>query len=120
MAKILVVEDSSVDMELILEALEPLGHDIIKATDGAAGLEMAKSELPDLIVLDIILPKMNGFQVCRDLRSDPKTEKLKVVMLTSKDQDSDKFWGLRQGADEYLTKPFEAEEFQQVVKNQLG
>ncbi|MBD3371149.1 MAG: response regulator [Candidatus Coatesbacteria bacterium] len=115
MAKILIVEDSSVEMEAITKALEPTGHELLKAADGESGLEMAKNTKPDLLLLDIILPKMNGFQVCRDLRSDPATEGLKVVMLTSKDQDSDKFWGLRQGADEYLTKPFDPEELRKVV-----
>lgn len=120
MAKILIVEDSNVEMEAVATALEPLGYELFKAADGESGLDQARKVNPDLIVLDIILPKMNGFQVCRQLRSDPATEGFKIVMLTSKDQDSDKFWGLRQGADEYLTKPFDPEELRQVVQRHLG
>ncbi len=104
-AKILVVEDSPTYLRQILNMLQDLGHRTIAAVDGEEALEKAIREKPDLIMLDIILPKKNGFQVCRQLKTTPATRNIKIIMLTSKTQDSDRFWGLKQGADEYLTKP---------------
>jgi twitching motility two-component system response regulator PilH len=104
--KILVVDDSPTDLSLMTAPLEKEGYEVITAVDGEEALEKAVIERPDVIVLDIILPKKNGFQVCRQLKTSPNTETIKVLMLTSKTQDSDRFWGLKQGADEYMTKPF--------------
>ena len=104
-AKILVVEDSPTYLRQILNMLQDLGYRTIAAVDGEEALEKAIREKPDLIMLDIILPKKNGFQVCRQLKTTPATRNIKIIMLTSKTQDSDRFWGLKQGADEYLTKP---------------
>ena len=104
-AKILVVEDSPTYLRQTLNMLQDLGYRTIAAVDGEEALEKAIREKPDLIMLDIILPKKNGFQVCRQLKTTPATRNIKIIMLTSKTQDSDRFWGLKQGADEYLTKP---------------
>ena len=106
-ASILVVEDSPTNMQLITEALQQEGYRITTATDGEEALEKAVRMKPDLIILDVILPKKNGFQVCRQLRSSPDTHDISVIMLTSKSQESDRFWGLKQGADEYMTKPYD-------------
>jgi twitching motility two-component system response regulator PilH len=108
---ILVVDDSPTDLRLMTAPLEEKGYRVITAEDGEEALEKASKELPKLIVLDIVLPKKNGFQVCRQLKTSPETEGIKVLLLTSKTQDSDRFWGLKQGADEYMTKPFEDEEY---------
>ncbi len=108
---ILVVDDSPTDLRLMTSPLEEKGYRVITAEDGEEALEKASQELPTLIVLDIVLPKKNGFQVCRQLKTSPETEGIKVLLLTSKTQDSDRFWGLKQGADEYMTKPFEDEEY---------
>lgn len=105
-AKILVVEDSPTYLRQITGMLQDLGYQTVAAIDGEEALEKAVREDPDLIILDIILPKKNGFQVCRQLKTSPSTRDIKIMMLTSKTQDSDRFWGLKQGADEYLTKPF--------------
>ena len=102
---ILVVEDSPTYLRQIEQLLKNNGYTTISAIDGEEALEKAIQEHPDLIVLDIILPKKNGFQVCRQLKTSPDTQNIKIIMLTSKSQDSDRFWGLKQGADEYLTKP---------------
>ena len=110
-AKILVVEDSPTYLRQISNVLQEAGYLTVAATDGEQALEIAMRELPDLIILDIILPKKNGFQVCRQLKTTPSTRHIKIVMLTSKTQDSDRFWGLKQGADEYLAKP--------IVENEL-
>ena len=107
---ILVVDDSPTDLRVITAPLLERGYRIITAVDGEEALEKAVEEKPRLIVLDVILPKKNGFQVCRQLKTSPQTEDIRILMLTSKSQDSDRFWGLKQGADEYLTKPFEDDE----------
>ncbi len=104
---ILVVEDSPTYLRQITQLLQNNGYSTISAIDGEEALEKAIGEHPDLIVLDIILPKKNGFQVCRQLKTSPDTKDIKIIMLTSKSQDSDRFWGLKQGADEYLTKPLD-------------
>ncbi|OQX28428.1 MAG: two-component system response regulator [Desulfobacteraceae bacterium IS3] len=107
---ILVVEDSPTNLRLIAELLQDKGYKVITAVDGEEALERAVSQKPDLMVLDIILPKKNGFQVCRQLKTSPDTEHIRIIMLTSKTQDSDRFWGLKQGADRYMTKPFDNNE----------
>ena len=104
---ILVVEDSPTYLRQITQLLQKNGYATISAMDGEEALEKAIQEHPDLIVLDVILPKKNGFQVCRQLKTSPGTQDIKIIMLTSKSQDSDRFWGLKQGADEYLTKPID-------------
>lgn len=113
-AKILVVEDSPTYLHQISNLLQDHGFQTVTAMDGEAALEKAVQEKPSLIVLDIILPKKNGFQVCRQLKTSPVTQEIKILMLTSKSQDSDRFWGLKQGADDYMIKPFEDEE---LLKN---
>jgi twitching motility two-component system response regulator PilH len=109
-AKILVVEDSPTEMLLVTGALASSGYTIVTAADGDEALRKANHEHPDLIVLDIILPKKNGFQVCRELKTTEETRDIKILMLTGKTMESDRFWGLKQGADAYMTKPFAADE----------
>ena len=108
--KILVVEDSPTNLKMITHLLLKQGYEVIYAVDGEDALEKALNGVPDLILLDIILPKKNGFQVCRQLKTTPNTKQIKIIMLTSKSQDSDRFWGLKQGADAYMTKPFDDDE----------
>ncbi|MEM7585115.1 MAG: response regulator [Acidobacteriota bacterium] len=114
-ATILVVDDSLTEQKLILEALKTTGHHILTADDGEQALEMARKHQPQLILLDVILPKKNGFQVCRQLKTAPETEQIKIVLVTSKTQDSDRFWGLKQGADDYLGKPFTPDELHSTL-----
>lgn len=119
MAKILIADDSGAELQIFQQALQPTGHTIITAMDGEAAEDRVKSEKIDLVILDVIMPKKNGFQVCRDIKSDEKLKSIPVIMVTSKDQESDKFWGMKQGADEYLTKPFKAEDLLKVVKKYI-
>ena len=105
-AKIMIVEDSPTILRNIRDLLQNAGYKTVTAIDGEEALGKAVKESPSLIVLDVILPKKNGFQVCRQLKTSPATQNIKIILLTSKSQDSDRFWGLKQGADEYLTKPF--------------
>lgn len=115
MANILVVDDSPTEMKLMLDALRSTPHQIFTATDGEEALKQAEKLSPDLMLLDVILPKKNGFQVCRSLKTAPATEAIKIILVTSKTQDSDRFWGLKQGADDYLGKPFDESELLSLV-----
>jgi CheY-like chemotaxis protein len=103
---ILVVDDSPTERQLMSAPLVNRGYSVITAADGEEALQKAGREHPALVVLDVIMPKRNGFQVCRQLKTTPETSDIKVLLLTSKNQDSDRFWGMRQGADGYMTKPF--------------
>lgn len=103
---ILVVDDSPTDLKLISAPLKDKGYRVVTAADGEEAIQKAAAEHPKVVVLDVILPKMNGFQVCRQLKTTPDTQNVKVLLLTSKNQEADRFWGLKQGADEYMTKPF--------------
>lgn len=115
MPTILVVEDSPTEMQMVRAALQNKGYQVITATNGEEGLEKARNEMPSLVVLDVVLPGRNGFQVCRDLKSSPDTKNVPVILLTSKTQESDRFWGMKQGADAYLTKPWREDELLAVV-----
>lgn len=107
---ILIVDDSPTELKLVAKALTSKGYRVVTAVDGDDALTKAAAERPRLVVLDVVLPKKNGFQVCRSLKTAPETKDIKILMLTSKSQDSDRFWGLKQGADGYMTKPFVEDE----------
>ncbi|MCJ7774065.1 MAG: response regulator [Desulfobacterales bacterium] len=108
--KIMVVDDSPTELKIMSEPFIPKGYKVITAMDGEEAIKMAEIEKPDLIVLDVIMPKMNGFQVCRKIKTTPELKNIKIILLTSKNQESDEFWGLKQGADAYMKKPFDANE----------
>ncbi len=115
-ATILVVDDSPTDIKLVSGALQAQGYRVLTATNGDEAMDKAIREQPALVVLDVVMPKQNGYQVCRALKSTPQTQGIKVILLTSKNQASDKFWGLKQGADVYLTKPFVDDELVKSVR----
>jgi twitching motility two-component system response regulator PilH len=119
MAKILIADDSVAELQVFQQALQSTGHTIVTVLDGEAAEAKIKTEKIDLIILDVIMPKKNGFQVCRDIKSNEQYKKIPVIMVTSKDQESDKFWGMKQGADEYLTKPFKPEDLIKAVKKYI-
>ncbi|MBI5555047.1 MAG: response regulator [Elusimicrobia bacterium] len=118
--KILVIEDDALIRELDRLSLAAAGFVVVLATDGFQGLEMARSENPDLIVLDIMLPKMDGFKVCRILKFDDKYKHIPIIMLTARIQEVDKETGFRTGADAYMTKPFEPEELIKKINQVLA
>ena len=118
-ATILVVDDSPTAQRLIRMAIEAGGYRVLTAADGEAAIDVSLRERPDLIVLDIILPKKNGFQVCRHLKGLPETRGIKVVLLSSKSHEMDILWGKRQGADGYLTKPFESAQLLECIETTL-
>lgn len=119
MAKILIVDDLETEIQLMRAAVGQLGHSCVVANDGETGFNAAKKEKPNLILLDVVLPKMDGFQVCRKLKKDPETSAIPVVLVSSKSQESDKFWGLKQGASAYICKPFSPAELADTVAKNL-
>src|SRR5665811_1345740 len=104
--RVLVAEDSPTQRQIIMSVLSREGFEVILACDGIEAVTQAFSVNPDIIVLDIEMPRMNGYQVCRLLKDDRRTSHIPVVMLTSRSQETDKFWGLKTGADRYVTKDF--------------
>ena len=114
--KVLVCDDERHIVRLIQVNLERQGYTVITAFDGKEGLEKVKSEKPDLCVLDVMMPYMDGFEVLKNIRREPETENLPVIMLTAKAQDKDVFEGYHYGADMYLTKPFNPIELVTFVK----
>jgi twitching motility two-component system response regulator PilH len=108
-ALILVVDDSPTEVHVIRKALEKHGFQTAAAADGAEGIRLAKQMKPDLIFMDIVMPGVNGFQATRTLANDPETRRIPVIMVTSKSQETDRIWGMRQGAVDYLVKPVSAE-----------
>ena len=109
-AKIMVVDDSPTELKLMSEPFLENGFGVVTAADGEEALEKVKTEKPSLIVLDVIMPKKNGFKVCREIKTSDDLKDIKVILLTSKNQESDRFWGEQQGADAYMTKPFSGDE----------
>ncbi len=118
--KILVCDDERSIVRLIQVNLERQGWEVVTAYDGKEGLEKIKSEKPDIVVLDVMMPYMDGFEVLKELRRDPDFQNLPVVMLTAKAQDKDVFEGYHFGADVYLTKPFNPMELVSFIKRILA
>lgn len=110
MKTILIVDDSPAQTRLMQTVLESAGYRTIASNDSNRVEEVVASERPQLILLDVIMPGRNGFQVCRELKSNVEYSRIPVVLVTSKNTDSDRFWGEQQGADGYVSKPFTSEE----------
>jgi twitching motility two-component system response regulator PilH len=119
MARILIVDDSPSQLMGIRRIVEKLGHEALTAEDGAAGVEVAKRELPDLILMDVVMPNLNGFQATRSISREPTTKHIPVILVTTKDQETDRMWGMRQGAKAYLTKPFSEDELAEAITRHL-
>ncbi len=124
MSKVLVVEDSQAQREMISGLLQRSGLDVTSVSDGVEAMNLIKSLVeqglpPDLVVLDIVMPRMNGYEVCRSLKADPATQHLPVVMCSSKGEEFDRYWGLRNGADAYIAKPFQPQELVGTVRQLL-
>ena len=119
MAKILVVEDSTTGVQVIKDILKETSHEVITAADGEEAEQKARSEAVHMIILDVIMQKKSGFQVCRDLRTDKNTGNIPIIMLSAENRESDRAWGLKQGATEYITKPFTPLDILLAVKKHL-
>ena len=107
--RVLVVDDSPTERFFLTDILSKNGYEVIVAESGEQGVNMARSEKPDLILMDVVMPGLNGFQATRQLARDEATKSIPVIMCTTKSQETDRVWGLRQGATEYLVKPIVAE-----------
>ncbi len=116
---ILIVDDSPTELHILKGILEGAGCGVLIADSGEAGIEQARSGKPDLILMDVVMPGLNGFQATRQLSRDPETENIPIIMVTTKDQDTDKTWGLRQGARDYLVKPVEKDELLSKIMDAL-
>ena len=117
--RVAVIEDNQINIDLIRYQLQVEGFEIIIEKTGAEGLKMIKDQEPDLILLDIGLPDIDGFELCKVLRSDEKTKNYPIIMLTARVEDSDRIEGLKLGADDYITKPYNAEELILRIRNLL-
>lgn len=105
MALVMIVDDSPTEVHVMKSALEKHGFDTVSAADGSECLTLAKERQPDLILMDIVMPGVNGFQATRKLHRDPDTSKIPIVMVSTKSEETDRIWGMRQGAVDYLVKP---------------
>jgi len=117
--KILVADDSDNIRNVLQLNFEWKGYEVLAAADGEEALRLAERVRPDLIILDVMMPRRNGFQVCRLFKSDPRTAEIPVILLTAKNQKEDRFWGRDCGADEYITKPFNTPTLEKVVERLL-
>ena len=116
MATVLIVDDSPSQIAHFQKILEKHGYDVIVAEDGASGVATAKANKPDLVLMDVVMPELNGFQATRKLTQDPETKSIPVVMATTKDQETDRVWGQRQGAKAFLVKPVDEDELIKTIK----
>jgi two-component system alkaline phosphatase synthesis response regulator PhoP len=116
MKKILIIEDEKDIVNLLTHYLEKEGYQVLSTSDGIRGMQSARNDHPDLIILDLMLPQMDGLEVCKKIRSVPETASVPVIMLTAKSEDSDKIVGLELGADDYVTKPFSPKELTARIK----
>ena len=120
MARILIVDDSPSQLMGMKRIVEKLGHEALTAEDGAAGVDMAKAQKPDLILMDVVMPNLNGFQATRAISKETTTAHIPIVLVTTKDQETDKVWGMRQGAKAYITKPFNESALIEVINGLLA
>lgn len=117
---ILVVDDSPTEVHIFKKILERQGYNIVVAKDGKEGVDLAIQVLPNLILMDVVMPVLNGFQATRQLKNNEKTSDIPVIMVTTKDQQTDINWGMRQGATEYLVKPVAPAELLNKIKALLN
>ena len=120
MARILIVDDSPTETFRFKEILTKHGYDVLEASNGADGVTLAKAEQPDLVLMDVVMPGVNGFQATRQITRDEDTKHIPVVIVSTKDQATDRVWGKRQGAIDYIIKPIEEKQLIDVIKQFLN
>ena len=120
MATVLIIDDSPTELHLFQNMLEKAGFDTLVADSGEEGIRQATSARPDCILMDVVMPGMNGFQATRKLTRDPATANIPVIMITTKDQETDKIWGMRQGAVEYIVKPVAEKELVALIDSVMA
>ncbi|WP_426688939.1 response regulator [Rhodanobacter ginsengiterrae] len=119
MANILIIDDSPTDVRVFTTLLERAGHQVTAVSAAEDGIERVRADLPDLVIMDVIMPGMNGFQATRTLTRDPKTQNVPIVMITTKSMETDRVWGLRQGARAFITKPVNEKELLACINELL-
>ncbi len=119
MPRDLIVDDSPTEIFKMSDILNKNGYQVLTAENGEQGVALAKKERPDLILMDIVMPGLNGFQATRQLSRDPETSAIPVIIVTTKDQETDRLWGQRQGAKAYLTKPVDARSLLHTIRTVL-
>jgi twitching motility two-component system response regulator PilH len=120
MGKILVVDDSYAEMQMLESILKGAQHSVVTVPDANRLEDVIVADKPDVIVLDVVMPGRNGFQVCRDLKNDERFSRIPIVFCTSKGQESDRFWGRQQGASAHVVKPFKAQDLLAAVNTALA
>jgi twitching motility two-component system response regulator PilH len=120
MARVLIVDDSPTETFTLKSMLEAKGFEVLTAENGADGVALAREELPDVVLMDIVMPGLNGFQATRQLTKDEKTAHIPVIIVTTKDQETDKVWGQRQGARGYLVKPVTEDELAETINTVIA
>ena len=120
MAKILIADDSPTERQIYCDALKILGHQVLTTADGEETERCFYAEEPDLLILDVIMPQKDGYQVCRNIRTRRKYKETPIIMISARNQKSDQYWGLKQGANEYLGKPFDINLLIDKVKQHLA
>jgi len=116
MSTVLIVDDVRTDREVLARMVEATGNKVIFATNGEEALTQARALLPALVLMDVVMPGLDGFGACRRMKKEPETAKIPVVLITYKSSETDQFWGRKQGADDYLTKPYNADQIKRVIK----
>ncbi|HSI84472.1 MAG: response regulator transcription factor [Candidatus Methylacidiphilales bacterium] len=119
MAKILVIDDTASDAMLLVLTAKKDGHECLVASDGKAGEQLAVANLPELILLDIVMPGQDGFATCRRLKKNSATAHIPVILVSSKNTEADRFWGLKQGASDYIDKPFQPSTLLEAIRRHL-
>lgn len=118
--KVLVSDDDLYILQAVGRVVREEGYEVITAEDGAAALQLARAEMPDLLLLDIMMPKMNGLEVCQELKSNPATAGIHIILLTAMGQERDMQEGMKCGANEYMTKPFSTRKLRKKLHDLLG
>jgi twitching motility two-component system response regulator PilH len=120
MATILLIDDSPSEMALMQTVVKNLGHTVVTAQNGKIGVQLAIQHKPNLVLLDIVMPEQDGFVTCRQIKKNAETSHIPVVLVSSKNGDSDRFWGIKQGASDYLTKPFQPNDLAAVITKHIS
>jgi len=119
-ATILIIDDSPTDVRVFTTLLERAGHQVVAVSTAEEGIERVRADMPDLVIMDVIMPGMNGFQATRTLTRDPKTQSVPIVMITTKSMETDRVWGMRQGARAFITKPVNEKDLLACINDLLS
>lgn len=120
MARVMIVDDSPTDILNLRNILQKAGHDVVEASNGHEAIDLIRSEQPDCVLMDVVMPGINGFQATRTLSRDPRTSRIPIIVCSSKNQETDRVWALRQGAREYLVKPVRESDLLGKIRGVLG